>query len=133
MALSIQSPQAALPPDVDYYTCTMHPSVHSHDPHGKCPICGMDLVPVKKSSAVLNQSAASTNNMSAMDPGAAKDSEETPAEFSVSVKRQQQIGVTYAAVERRPFTHTVRAVGVVSPNCAEKSSSSSLKSGRKIA
>ena len=33
-------------PNVDYYTCTMHPSVHSHDPDGKCPICSMDLVPV---------------------------------------------------------------------------------------
>jgi Cu(I)/Ag(I) efflux system membrane fusion protein len=36
--------------DVDYYTCTMHPSVHSKDP-GKCPICSMDLVPVKKKGA----------------------------------------------------------------------------------
>src|SRR5207244_12626525 len=33
--------------NVDYYTCTMHPSVHSNDP-GKCPICSMDLVPVMK-------------------------------------------------------------------------------------
>ena len=33
--------------DVDYYTCTMHPSVKSKDP-GKCPICSMDLVPVMK-------------------------------------------------------------------------------------
>ena len=32
--------------DVAYYTCTMHPSVRSQDPKGKCPICGMDLVPV---------------------------------------------------------------------------------------
>ena len=23
--------------NVDYYTCTMHPSVHLHDPKGKCP------------------------------------------------------------------------------------------------
>ena len=35
------------PPDVDYYTCTMHPSVHAEVP-GKCPICGMELVPVMK-------------------------------------------------------------------------------------
>src|SRR5947208_10826243 len=35
------------PNNVDYYTCTMHPSVHSKDP-GKCPICSMDLVPVMK-------------------------------------------------------------------------------------
>src|SRR5213594_4843580 len=35
------------PSNVDYWTCTMHPSVHSKDP-GKCPICSMDLVPVMK-------------------------------------------------------------------------------------
>ena len=39
-------------PNVDYYTCTMHPSVHSHDPKGKCPICSMDLVPVLKKGVV---------------------------------------------------------------------------------
>jgi hypothetical protein len=31
--------------DVDYWTCGMHPSVRSKVP-GKCPICGMELVPV---------------------------------------------------------------------------------------
>ncbi len=36
--------------NVDYWTCTMHPSVHANDP-GKCPICSMDLVPVMKESA----------------------------------------------------------------------------------
>lgn len=39
--------------NIDYYTCTMHPSVHSTTP-GKCPICGMDLVPVYKKSAATN-------------------------------------------------------------------------------
>ena len=39
------------PADVDYYTCTMHPSVKSQDPKAKCPICSMDLVPVKKQGA----------------------------------------------------------------------------------
>jgi hypothetical protein len=29
-----------------YYTCTMHPEIHSDKP-GKCPICGMDLVKVE--------------------------------------------------------------------------------------
>jgi len=28
-----------------HYTCTMHPEVEAHEP-GKCPKCGMDLVPV---------------------------------------------------------------------------------------
>src|ERR1017187_1376438 len=42
-----KSNKSTKPPDVDYYTCTMHPSVHAEAP-GKCPICGMDLVPVMK-------------------------------------------------------------------------------------
>jgi Cu(I)/Ag(I) efflux system membrane fusion protein len=32
-----------------YYTCPMHPEVHSHEA-GKCPACGMDLV--KKETAM---------------------------------------------------------------------------------
>src|SRR2546421_6849043 len=39
---------AAKPADVEYYTCTMHPSVKSQDPNAKCPICSMSLVPVMK-------------------------------------------------------------------------------------
>jgi Cu(I)/Ag(I) efflux system membrane fusion protein len=33
--------------EVDHYTCSMHPSVKEAAP-GKCPICGMDLIPVTK-------------------------------------------------------------------------------------
>jgi hypothetical protein len=36
---------AAEPGKLDYYTCVMHPAVHWPIP-AKCPICGMDLVPV---------------------------------------------------------------------------------------
>ena len=43
---------AGADPDVDYYTCSMHPSVHLHDPAAKCPICSMDLVPVRKTGAI---------------------------------------------------------------------------------
>lgn len=28
------------------YTCSMHPQIRSPDPNDKCPICGMDLIPV---------------------------------------------------------------------------------------
>jgi membrane fusion protein, copper/silver efflux system len=31
---------------VQMYTCSMHPSVRSPNPNDKCPICGMDLIPV---------------------------------------------------------------------------------------
>jgi Cu(I)/Ag(I) efflux system membrane fusion protein len=96
----------AKPDDVDYYTCTMHPSVKSQDPKAKCPICGMDLVPVMK------KGAAGTN---AANPGmpTAGGGEEKPGEFMVPVERQQQIGVTYAAIGKQAFTHTVRVVGMV--------------------
>ena len=38
------------------------------------------------------------------------------SEFSVPVERQQQIGVTYAAAEKKPLHHTIRAVGMVVPD-----------------
>ena len=94
------------PDDVDYYTCTMHPSVHSAEP-GNCPICGMKMVPVMKRSMPGNQ----TNGMPPM--GGTNVEAQPPSEFTVPVERQQQIGVTYGKVEKRPFRHTVRVVGTV--------------------
>ena len=92
---------------VDYYTCTMHPSVHLHDPKGKCPICGMNLVPVVKNGTLPpNQSP------SRQDQNGASASHE----FTVPVERQQQIGVTYAAVTREALSREVRAVGIVTPD-----------------
>lgn len=100
-----KSGRAARDPNVDYYTCTMHPSVKSQDPHGKCPICSMDLVPVLKKGA-----------------SSLSDAKATPAtalnEFNVPVERQQQIGVTYATAERKRMRHTMRSVGLVAPDKA---------------
>jgi membrane fusion protein, copper/silver efflux system len=108
------------PPDVDYYTCTMHPSVRSGDPHGKCPICGMDLVPVKKKPGPASQAAGADMNimpgmsgMSGAKGAPDKEGQEQPTEFAVPVERQQQIGVTYAAVENRSLQDTIRALGTV--------------------
>ena len=134
--------------NVDYWTCTMHPSVHSKD-LGKCPICSMDLVPVmKKGGAEANVSASSPKpegmkdmqGMKASEEGAKRGGEmkgmsgmpgmlgmpgmkegaETKApqtsEFVVPVERQQQIGVTYAKVERKPLRHTIRSVGMIVPD-----------------
>jgi len=93
-------------PNVEYYTCTMHPSVKSQDAKAKCPICSMDLVPVMKKGAAGGH-----------DHGAMTDKPGGPlSEFSVPVERQQQIGVTYAPAERKPLHHTIRAVGMVVPD-----------------
>jgi membrane fusion protein, copper/silver efflux system len=102
----------AKPADVDYYTCTMHPSVKSQDPKAKCPICSMDLVPVMKKSAAGGTNATSTQ-MQQAGQRSNTNVEEKPSEFTVPVTRQQQIGVTYATIERRLFTNNVRAVGMV--------------------
>jgi membrane fusion protein, copper/silver efflux system len=120
------------PSNVNYYTCTMHPSVHSKDP-GKCPICSMDLVPVMKKEggeASPQPQGEETKGgekkapsgemqgmpgMPGMKPGEMKGAEK-PSEFVVPVERQQQIGVRYAKVERKPLRHTIRAVGLIVPD-----------------
>jgi Cu(I)/Ag(I) efflux system membrane fusion protein len=110
------------PSNVDYYTCTMHPSVHAKDP-GKCPICGMDLTPVMKKSGGETPAGSGKHppqhDHAAMLAG--KSSEDTASaptsnEFVVPVERQQQIGVRYAKVERKPLSHTIRAVGLIVPD-----------------
>ena len=124
------------PDDVDYYTCTMHPSVKSQDPKAKCPICSMDLVPVMKKGVpsksaepmgtsssepaqMQNGQKDGMTNMPGMEgtkETGTTNEEEKPNEFTVATERQQQIGVTYAAIEKRPFTYSIRAVGTVAYN-----------------
>jgi RND family efflux transporter MFP subunit len=141
MASCSKGPAVKKDSNIDYFTCTMHPSVHSKDP-GKCPICSMDLVPVMKKSSgeakteqpagrkikyykstmmAGETSAKPVKDSMDMDmvpvfedekPGAANQ----PSEFVVPVERQQQIGVRYAKVERKPLFHTIRAVGLIVPD-----------------
>jgi RND family efflux transporter MFP subunit len=78
--------------EIDYYTCTMHPSVKSPEP-GKCPICSMNLTPVMK------KPQAST--------------EKVDLSFSVSPVKQQLIGVKFSTAEVVSLHKTIRAVGRV--------------------
>jgi Cu(I)/Ag(I) efflux system membrane fusion protein len=73
--------------DIAYYTCSMHPSVHSAIP-GTCPICGMDLVPVTEQEAAT-------------------------ATIRIDAARRQEIGVKTERVARQPLSTEVRAVGRV--------------------
>src|SRR6266481_8574385 len=59
------------PSNVDYYTWTMHPSVKSQDPKGKCPICSMDLMPVMK-KAGSEATAETSPQMQGMKGGREK-------------------------------------------------------------
>lgn len=40
----------------DIWTCSMHPQIRKNEP-GDCPICGMDLIPVTKSEAEIDDQA----------------------------------------------------------------------------
>ena len=107
----------AKPANVDYYTCTMHPSVKKQSPTDKCPICSMDLTPVQKKGVAGHDHPDHSAGTNAPGDAGAKPAvataEDKPTEFTVAVERQQQIGVTYGTIEKRPFTRVIRAVGLV--------------------
>jgi Cu(I)/Ag(I) efflux system membrane fusion protein len=100
---------AVKPDDVDYYTCTMHPSVKSQIPGDKCPICGMNLVPVMKQGPEAPTGTA----MSDQSMAASSAAPGQPSEFTVPLDRQQLIGVTYATVEKKSLQRVLRAAGLV--------------------
>ncbi|MCI0708276.1 MAG: efflux RND transporter periplasmic adaptor subunit [Ignavibacteriae bacterium] len=81
--------------EIDYYTCGMHPSVKSPDP-GKCPICGMNLVPVYKQGSASQEKVDMT--------------------FTVSPAMRQRIGVKYATAEVTSLHRTIHAVGKIDYN-----------------
>jgi len=76
----------------------MHPSVHAHK-EGKCPICGMDLVPV------MNKAGASTSPVMGR-----------PSQLIVPLERQQQFGVTYTEARRRRIQLQIRSIGTFEPD-----------------
>jgi Cu(I)/Ag(I) efflux system membrane fusion protein len=83
-------PSAGATPDHDeiaHYTCSMHPSVRQQSP-GKCPICGMTLIPVTKA-------------------------QQEQGIVLIDEKRRQLIGVRTGTVIEGPMQRTFRAVGQV--------------------
>jgi len=84
--------------NVAYYTCTMHPFVRSQEPKGKCPVCGMDLVPVLASTD--NSNAASAIAASSVAPSGI---------VHIAPERMQEIGVTTEVVTKRELTRSLRA------------------------
>lgn len=75
------------PDEIDHYTCSMHPSVKQAGP-GKCPICGMDLVPVTKA-------------------------QQAEGVVLIDETRRQLIGVRTAPVVLAPMRDVFRAVARV--------------------
>lgn len=77
-------------PEIQHYTCPMHPQIQEDNP-GTCPICHMDLVPVRESSS--------------------SEDEEQDRHIDVSTARQQMIGVRTIAAERKETGFELRTTG----------------------
>jgi multidrug efflux pump subunit AcrA (membrane-fusion protein) len=76
------------------YTCGMHPQVIQDHP-GNCPICGMKLVPILKTTG------ASAANMS---------------EITISPGVVQNMNIRTAKVRRGPLRKTIHATGIIEHN-----------------
>ncbi|MDA2934067.1 efflux RND transporter periplasmic adaptor subunit [Acidobacteria bacterium AH-259-D05] len=89
--------------EIEYWTCTMHPSVRMKEP-GTCPICAMDLVPVMKSSpAILDNVSTNSAEQIAADEST----------FTVDPRRQQLINVQTTPVEVRSLEKVIRTVATL--------------------
>jgi membrane fusion protein, copper/silver efflux system len=112
--------------EIEYWTCTMHPSVRLKDP-GTCPICGMNLVPVKKKNIMTQtdsyeksskepqemEGMSGMQGMPGMGDKSRTEEKELKSTFTVSPGRQQIIGVKTEPVTVRPMTKEIRTVGKV--------------------
>ncbi len=72
---------------VSMWTCSMHPQIRSAA-QGKCPICGMDLIPVAKSSGGMRT-------------------------LTVSPEAKAMMSIETSPVERRYVSHAIPMVGKV--------------------
>jgi membrane fusion protein, copper/silver efflux system len=79
------------------YRCPMHPEIIRKKP-GKCPICGMTLVPVPGETAPP------------------VEGKQAPGVIAVSPATVQSTGVRTAKVEVRPLSHDTWTVGLVTFN-----------------
>jgi Cu(I)/Ag(I) efflux system membrane fusion protein/cobalt-zinc-cadmium efflux system membrane fusion protein len=123
----------------EIWTCGMHPNVVEHAP-GTCPICGMELVPVKTSPGTSTSSASSAKSperkvkywVAPMDPTFVADEpgkspmgmdlvpvyeDEAPANAGASVSIDpavvQNMGVRIAQVRQQSIFRHLRTVGEV--------------------
>ena len=132
------APAAPKAPKTQYWRCPMHPEIVREAP-GKCPKCGMDLVPVPQEPAPAPAAPKERKIkywVSPMDPGYVRDKpgkapcgmdlvpvyEEpageagAPGTIKVSAATLQSMGVRTAKVEVRPLSRLTLAVGLVNFN-----------------
>jgi membrane fusion protein, copper/silver efflux system len=83
-------------PKKEVWTCPMHPHFKSDRP-GKCPICGMELIPAPEAPPPV------TSESSTYPEG--------HTSFGLSFERQQMIGVKYGTVVKKPLFKLIQVPG----------------------
>jgi len=81
------------------WTCSMHPPIRMDHP-GRCPICGMDLIPVKEVKAETKT-------------GQDEHAGQFPARLELSEHARMMARVGTTKVQRRPLFHELRTVGKI--------------------
>lgn len=81
-----------LEPTAEVWTCSMHPHIQRDGP-GQCPICGMNLIPVRHE----------TSSMAAQEP----------RQITLSPAQKARLRIATVPVERRYPTAEIRLVGKV--------------------
>lgn len=111
------------------YTCSMHPFIIRDEP-GLCPICGMNLTPVKPTAAGSQPAAAKAAGQwrSPMDPTYVRDApgkdymghdmvpvsaDGSDEAISIDPVTAQNMGVRTEAVTRRQLVKTIRTTGLL--------------------
>ena len=125
------------------WTCSMHPFIIRDEP-GLCPICGMDLVPVKKDAVGGATEQKITHWVSSMDPTYVRDAPGKDAMgmdlvpvydksggggVTIDPATSQNMGVRIAPVMRQDISRSIKTVGVVTADESRQSSINSKVEG----
>lgn len=111
------------------YTCSMHPFIIRDEP-GLCPICGMQLTPIRPGEATAPPAERRVKYwVSPMDPTYVRDTPgkdnmdhdlvavyeggAAPGQVRIDPVTVQNMGLRTAPVERRDLNRTIRTVGLV--------------------
>lgn len=88
------------PPQKQIWTCSMHPQIKQPEP-GKCPLCGMDLIPMP--------------TMETMDHDIHSDKQmmDDNTLITLSPKAQKLIEAQISPVERKPVSFELRLFGKI--------------------